>query len=127
MAPHEHDDPALDVAARLQAMRTQEASRYAVPDYLADGWQRTLRDAETTSTSSSSVASGADASDWASTARTHELWRRHIGEWFYRLVDRFGETLVVSFLAVLVRLIIALTRAHLLPYSSQTWSAKWWR
>ena len=43
MVHNERDEFAIDIAARLLAMRTQEAATYTVTENLADGWQRRLK------------------------------------------------------------------------------------
>mmetsp|Transcript_6010 Transcript_6010/g.9952 ORF Transcript_6010/g.9952 Transcript_6010/m.9952 type:complete len:221 (+) Transcript_6010:153-815(+) len=43
--PYPREEDFVEISERLKVMRKQEASHYAVPDYLAAEWQQRLRDA----------------------------------------------------------------------------------
>ncbi|KAL7533147.1 hypothetical protein ACHAXR_005069 [Thalassiosira sp. AJA248-18] len=103
----------VDISQRLRVMRTQEASNYTVPDYLAAEWQQKLRiasgDEEEDSSSSAVTAAaaasaqavpsstaapnsggdGASSSGGSSSSQINELWREKICEWCYQVVDHF--------------------------------------
>ena len=72
------EDLLVEVGHRLRAMRTTEATRYAVPDYLAADLQARLRDARP------SVGDDGGEED-----RLCAAWREKICEWCYEVVDHF--------------------------------------
>ncbi|KAL7527307.1 hypothetical protein ACHAXR_001892, partial [Thalassiosira sp. AJA248-18] len=90
----------VDISQRLGVMRAQEASNYAVPDYLAAEWQQKLRDATVLDDNDdgssqqpmpSSGEGNLPAAGVAvrSSSQFNELWREKICEWFYGVVDHF--------------------------------------
>ncbi|KAL7542481.1 hypothetical protein ACHAWF_007183 [Thalassiosira exigua] len=66
-------DHLAELSERLRSMRTREATRYAVPDYLSEEWQRTLTEGE-----------AADEEP-----RINESWRGTICGWMYEVADHF--------------------------------------
>lgn len=100
-------DRSTELTRRLAAMRAKEASAaYAVPDYLSgDGRRRSAVDggdagppmAPSASARSAAVVSpapgdGGDGSPASSSSPTMtEAWREKICEWYYDVVDHYGE------------------------------------
>eukprot|EP00584_Thalassiosira_punctigera_P002114 CAMPEP_0172530356 /NCGR_PEP_ID=MMETSP1067-20121228/4110_1 /TAXON_ID=265564 ORGANISM="Thalassiosira punctigera, Strain Tpunct2005C2" /NCGR_SAMPLE_ID=MMETSP1067 /ASSEMBLY_ACC=CAM_ASM_000444 /LENGTH=316 /DNA_ID=CAMNT_0013314543 /DNA_START=279 /DNA_END=1229 /DNA_ORIENTATION=- len=91
MASYTDKDLLADISQRLHVMRKQESSQYAVPDYLAEEWQRKLRyaaadrdgdrgHARPTVTVSVDVDSG---------SQMNKLWREKVCEWCYQIVDTY--------------------------------------
>lgn len=93
------EDLLVEMRERIKAMRTQEATHYAVPDYLDPAWQQKLRDvpplsagavapssasAHRAGTAALSAASAASA-----TSQINEVWREKICEWCFQVVDHF--------------------------------------
>ena len=72
-----------ELLERLRVMRTREVSEYAVPDYLADGWQRTLRDA----------AGDVEEAAAPATSTVDEPWRGRVCALCFGIVDRFGASI----------------------------------
>mmetsp|Transcript_30121 Transcript_30121/g.52151 ORF Transcript_30121/g.52151 Transcript_30121/m.52151 type:complete len:334 (-) Transcript_30121:391-1392(-) len=102
--PLTREDQLVEISERLKVMRTQEATHYVVPDYLAAEWQQKLRDitdtesddedgavaqAATAPSSSTSGRDGNSASAGSSSSQINELWREKICEWCYQVVDHF--------------------------------------
>eukprot|EP00581_Thalassiosira_minuscula_P007342 CAMPEP_0183703522 /NCGR_PEP_ID=MMETSP0737-20130205/1238_1 /TAXON_ID=385413 /ORGANISM="Thalassiosira miniscula, Strain CCMP1093" /LENGTH=343 /DNA_ID=CAMNT_0025930291 /DNA_START=136 /DNA_END=1167 /DNA_ORIENTATION=+ len=109
--PQTREDMLVEISERLTVMRTQEASRYVVPDYLAPEWQQKLREVtsegssdadDNASSQASSASSDAAAplstsngpassagSSSSASSQINELWREKICEWCYQVVDHF--------------------------------------
>eukprot|EP00579_Thalassiosira_antarctica_P009758 CAMPEP_0201908202 /NCGR_PEP_ID=MMETSP0903-20130614/383_1 /ASSEMBLY_ACC=CAM_ASM_000552 /TAXON_ID=420261 /ORGANISM="Thalassiosira antarctica, Strain CCMP982" /LENGTH=337 /DNA_ID=CAMNT_0048442493 /DNA_START=172 /DNA_END=1185 /DNA_ORIENTATION=+ len=104
--PLTREDQLVEISERLKVMRTQEATHYVVPDYLAAEWQQKLRDvtesgdedgtvaqaaasSATVTPSSTSGRDGNSASAGSSSSQINELWREKICEWCYQVVDHF--------------------------------------
>lgn len=110
------EDQLVDISQRLKAMRTQEATHYTVPDYLAAEWQQKLREATAaanlanggasdaavvmvedpvsasdspTSATAAAAVEGSSSSNGSSSSQINELWREKICEWCYQVVDHF--------------------------------------
>lgn len=75
------EDPLAETRERLTRMRTQEATYYAVPDYLAAEYQWKLRDGPALHDGDGAAGDG---------DHINELWRDKICEWCYHVVDHFN-------------------------------------
>ncbi|KAL7547856.1 hypothetical protein ACHAWF_011131 [Thalassiosira exigua] len=80
--PRQADDTLADVSIRLRSMRSQEATRYAVPDYLAEEWQRRL-------SRSREKAPSPTQGGGAKAFHVNEQMRAKICEWYYQVADHF--------------------------------------
>lgn len=86
----------VELCERLRAMRKQEGTHYAVPDYLTAEWQQRLRDSTPADDEDarggngpSQGASGSSSSGSSSSSQITEVWREKICEWCYQVVDHF--------------------------------------
>eukprot|EP00580_Thalassiosira_gravida_P018045 CAMPEP_0201677510 /NCGR_PEP_ID=MMETSP0494-20130426/44271_1 /ASSEMBLY_ACC=CAM_ASM_000839 /TAXON_ID=420259 /ORGANISM="Thalassiosira gravida, Strain GMp14c1" /LENGTH=202 /DNA_ID=CAMNT_0048160479 /DNA_START=55 /DNA_END=660 /DNA_ORIENTATION=- len=117
--PYPREEDFVEVSERLKVMRKQEASHYAVPDYLAAEWQQRLRDATSEGSEDGDIercaaattdnisprsqgtnpaegsnadpasSSSAAGSASSSSSQITEVWREKICEWCYQVVDHF--------------------------------------
>mmetsp|Transcript_21103 Transcript_21103/g.38313 ORF Transcript_21103/g.38313 Transcript_21103/m.38313 type:complete len:352 (+) Transcript_21103:213-1268(+) len=117
--PYPREEDFVEISERLKVMRKQEASHYAVPDYLAAEWQQRLRDATSEGSEDGDVerdaiattedgglrsqgansaeggnadpvsSSSAAGSASSSSSQITEVWREKICEWCYQVVDHF--------------------------------------
>jgi len=106
------EDVLIEISERLRVMRKQEVSQYAVPDYLAEEWQKKVsREYDGSSQPAlvewspgegtfghSSVSDDATAS--LGDAKINELWREKICEWMYQVVDHFDFNREIVSLAI---------------------------
>mmetsp|Transcript_25838 Transcript_25838/g.44134 ORF Transcript_25838/g.44134 Transcript_25838/m.44134 type:complete len:327 (-) Transcript_25838:145-1125(-) len=99
------DDVLVEISQRLRVMRTQELSKYAIPDYLAEEPQRLIvakvvdEDNPSPQPTARSCSSDTDSSGAivSASSRINQAWRKRICEWCFQVVDHFEfEREVVS-------------------------------